>query len=268
LNDLAEEQRDDTSGLYGSAPRLPFLDAFTWEADLDARIFKVAGFSEDAVREIPFSDGMALLHPEDAARIKSLIAAGNSREKPVDFYLRVRSGNGYRRYRIRGRYLAGGERYAAGVAFDAACSEEYLKRLDYLETHDELTGLYNARMLDRYYETALPEAMLPQSLIVASIDNLKEFNEAMGYHAGNALIKNVADVLSECFFDADMIARVGGGDFCAAFFGRERGEIEHRISDATMQLHKTYLNLVKANVTFGFASVSKKRIFQRFTAVR
>lgn len=242
----------------------PYLsDAFAWEADLREQTLRIFGFSGESVCGMPLAKYLKYVCPDDATRIESFLATQNIGEpQSLDFHLRVRAKNAQRRYRVRGRVFASGEAvFAAGVAFDTDCSETYLKRLDYLETHDELTGLYNAHTLDGFYEAALEKGMLPQTLIVSSIDGLKEFNETMGYHAGSTLIKSVADVLGECFFDADIIARVGGGDFCAAFFGKERSEIEHRIGEATMQLHKTYLNLVKAHVTFGFASSEEKADF-------
>ncbi len=238
-------------------------DAFAWEADLRAQTLRIISFSGDVISDMPLSESMKYVCPDDAARIKSYMTPGKTGQPQcMDFHLHISVGEAHRRYRVRGCVFEAGEAvYAAGVAFDTECSETYLKRLDYLETHDELTGLYNAHTLDAFYEAALEKGMMPQSLIVSSIDGLKEFNETMGYHAGNTLIKSVADVLGECFFDADIIARVGGGEFCVAFFGKERSEIEHRIGEATMQLHKTYLNLVKAHVTFGFAASEEKTDF-------
>jgi len=262
-----KDEHERTPGFSASvadAERAPFIfDAFAWEADLAAQTLCASGFSADDMREFSLEECWRYLHTEDAARIKSAIASGSFHDQKVmDFHLRIRSNGEYRRYRVRGRLMeSDGGTTLAGLAFDTGCSEAYLDRLRFLETHDELTGLYNARMLDSFYENALQKGMLPQSLIVGAIDALKEFNETMGYHAGTSLIKNVADVMKECFFDADMIARVGGGDFCVAYFGTERSEIEHRINEATMQLHKTYLNLVKANVTFGYAFSTVKSGF-------
>jgi len=246
------------------AQQVPFFsDAFAWEADLYAQTLRISGFSEGTAQVMPLAACLEHVHPEDAARLRSLIAADSFREyQNVDYNIRVRLGRAYRNYRLRGSvFMPDGSARVVGVAFDSDCAQAYLKRLDYLETHDELTGLCNAHMLDTFYEAALQKGMLPQSLIVASIDGLKDINETLGYQAGNTLIKSVSDVLRECFFDADMIARAGGGDFCAAFFGKEKSEIEHSIGEANMQLHKTYLNLVKANVTFGFAVCAEKTDF-------
>ena len=247
----------------GHPARAPYLsDAFAWEADIGTQTLCVLGFSKDMTSELSFADGMKYVHPEDAAKIRSALAAGVHAHRTLDLFVRVRTGDAYRRYRARGcTFAAGGAPVAVGVAFDTECSEAYIKRLEFLETHDELTGLVNAQTLDRCYDAALQKGAAPQALIVANIDDLKEFNETMGYRAGNTLIKSVADVFRECFFDADIIARVGGGGFCAAFFGADRSEVEHRISEATMQLYKTYLNLVKAHVTFGYAASEEKLDF-------
>lgn len=246
------------------AQQAPFFsDAFAWEANLYAQTVRVSGFSEGTAQVMTLDDCFEQVHPDDAARIRSLIASGSLEEhQNVDSNLRIRVGKSFRNYRLRGSVFSPGNiRLVTGVAFDSDCAQAYLERLDYLETHDELTGFYNAHMLDTFYEDALQKGMLPQSLVVASIDGLKDINETLGYQAGNTLIRSVSDVIKECFFDADMIARAGGGDFCAAFFGKERSEIEHYIGEANMQLHKTYLNLVKANVTFGFAVCAEKTDF-------
>lgn len=258
-NTQIEQDHIWLTGCEDTEQKPELADAFAWEADLTAHTLRIIGFSGDSNFAMPLTECLRYVCPDDAARIQSIIASGITGEpQTLDFHLRLRAGTAQRRYRVRGRIFVGEPRFAAGVAFDTDCSETYLKRLDYLETHDELTGLYNSHAFDAFYEAALGKGMLPQSLIVSSIDGLKEFNETMGYHAGSTLIKSVADVLGECFFDADIIARVGGGDFCAAFFGKERSEIEHRIGEANMQLHKTYLNLVKAHVTFGFAASEEK----------
>ncbi len=238
-------------------------DAFAWEADIGAQTVSVSGFSEGTMQVYSFAAYLEHVHPDDAAKIRSFIAAdGIAENENVDLSLRVRVSGAYRNFRLRGRmFLSDGTRVVVGVAFDSDCAKAYVERLDYLETHDELTGLYNAHMLDMFYETTLQKGMLPQSLVVASIDGLKDINETLGVKAGNTLIKSVSDVIRECFFDADMIARSGGGDFCAAFFGKEKSEIEHCIGEANMQLHKIYLNLVKANVTFGFAVCTEKTDF-------
>ncbi len=241
----------------------PYLsDAFAWEVDIGAQQVCVMGFWADTTNDMSLTEAMESLHPEDAARFRGILAGGVEPGHTIEYKIRVRIDGAYGRFHVRGcTFSAGGTIAAAGVAFDTECSKEYIKRLEFLETHDELTGLVNAPTLDRRYDGALQKGAVPQALIVASIDDLKEVNETMGYHAGNKLIQSVADVFRECFFDAEIIARIGGGEFCAAFFGTERSEVEHRINEATMQLYKTYLNLVKAHVTFGCAASDEKLDF-------
>jgi diguanylate cyclase (GGDEF)-like protein len=90
-------------------------------------------------------------------------------------------------------------------------------------------------------------------MVIACVDNLREINDSLGYIAGNDLIKNVAEVIKECFCDADFVVRIGGGEFCAVFSGKNDLEIGMKIKEAHMMIHKMYLNLIKTEVSFGYA---------------
>lgn len=107
--------------------------------------------------------------------------------------------------------------------------------------------------LDKVIQNSLNNGVCSQGLVVANIDNLKEINDTLGYHAGNTLIKNVANVLKGCFDDAEVIARVGGGEYCALFLNKNELEIDMKLKEASMMLHKMYLNLIKTQVDFGYA---------------
>ena len=51
------------------------------------------------------------------------------------------------------------------------------------------------------------------------MDGLKTVNDRQGHGAGDALLRNFAGVLTNTFRESDVIARVGGDEFCV--FGAE-----------------------------------------------
>ena len=176
--------------------------------------------------------------------------------------VRINNAGRYRNYKVKGKayYMTEGA-YALGVAYDISRLKEHMQRLEFLENHDYLTGLKNMDAFDTLYGQVAKYNMYPQALVLANIDQLKEINDTLGYRAGNTLVKNVAHVIEECFYDADLIARSGGGEYCALFSGIDADEISMKIKEAGMMLHKMYLNLIKTEVTFGYAVSCEQQEF-------
>jgi diguanylate cyclase (GGDEF)-like protein len=81
---------------------------------------------------------------------------------------------------------------------------------------DPLTGILNRRGLEQRLERALAsaqEARVPVSLIVIDCDDFKELNDRAGHEFGDALLREVADVLKEALPDGAEAARLGGDEF-------------------------------------------------------
>jgi diguanylate cyclase (GGDEF)-like protein len=81
---------------------------------------------------------------------------------------------------------------------------------------DPLTQLYNRRHFDRELKKELERARRygrQLSLALFDIDNFKLFNDLNGYVTGDAILKNVAAVLKECFRESDTVTRWGGDEF-------------------------------------------------------
>jgi diguanylate cyclase (GGDEF)-like protein len=104
---------------------------------------------------------------------------------------------------------------AAHVAasLDAALS---LQRERLSAVTDPLTGILNRRGLEQRLESELiaaQEARVPVSLIVIDCDDFKEINDRAGHEFGDALLREVADVLTDTLPDGADAARLGGDEF-------------------------------------------------------
>lgn len=104
---------------------------------------------------------------------------------------------------------------AAHVAtsLDAAFS---LQRERLSALTDPLTRILNRRGFEECLELALSDAQdqrLPLSLLVIDCDDFKEINDRAGHEFGDALLREIADVLVSALPDGAEAARLGGDEF-------------------------------------------------------
>ncbi|MGI8800908.1 MAG: putative bifunctional diguanylate cyclase/phosphodiesterase [Solirubrobacteraceae bacterium] len=99
---------------------------------------------------------------------------------------------------------------------DITYRRHYEENLQYLATHDPLTGLPNrasfASQLDAHADL-VHRYGADGALLLLDLDHFKYVNDTLGHHAGDQLIARVAHVLSARLRASDMLARLGGDEF-------------------------------------------------------
>jgi len=82
---------------------------------------------------------------------------------------------------------------------------------------DPLTGLPNKRAFDAFIQRAIEvsrEAAQPIAVIALDIDHFKRVNDLYGHPAGDVLLKELAHRWRQEIRSSDMLARIGGDEFC------------------------------------------------------
>lgn len=81
---------------------------------------------------------------------------------------------------------------------------------------DELTGLYNRRII----EQALNERPKEDSvtIVLFDADKFKPINDTYGHDVGDLALKHIANTLNNNTRDTDLCIRLGGDEFCVVFF--------------------------------------------------
>lgn len=96
-------------------------------------------------------------------------------------------------------------------------SEAELKKamsnLEYLSTHDSLTGIYNRNFFEREIRRINDSEYYPISIISLDVDGLKIINDNLGHDQGDKLLKNIAKVLKDSLRETDILTRIGGDEF-------------------------------------------------------
>jgi diguanylate cyclase (GGDEF)-like protein len=92
----------------------------------------------------------------------------------------------------------------------------YHEEIYRLMTIDGLTRVYNKRSFDEALEREVSRSRRYHrylSLLLFDIDHFKKINDSRGHLAGDAILRQLADLVSTNVRREDMIARVGGEEF-------------------------------------------------------
>jgi diguanylate cyclase (GGDEF)-like protein/PAS domain S-box-containing protein len=111
--------------------------------------------------------------------------------------------------------------------------------LQHLAYFDALTGLANRRFFFEQGRKALGMARRrnqPACVLSIDLDRFKQVNDLLGYEAGDALLKQVADGFRRSLRDVDIVARLDGDQFAIILTEvrdvEAAGRAAHRILDA------------------------------------
>jgi diguanylate cyclase (GGDEF)-like protein/PAS domain S-box-containing protein len=90
------------------------------------------------------------------------------------------------------------------------------ERIQYLATHDNMTGLPNRAMFTEMLNNAIATARRYQrsfALLFLDLDRFKNINDTFGHEIGDLLLKEMAKRLADTLRDSDVVARLGGDEF-------------------------------------------------------
>ena len=103
-----------------------------------------------------------------------------------------------------------------GIFTDISDKKNAEQQIEYLSSHDALTGLPNLMLFKDRIGNAIALATRSNSkvaLINLDLDNFKLLNESFGHTAGDELLSSAAALLKSCLRETDSICRRGGDEF-------------------------------------------------------
>jgi diguanylate cyclase (GGDEF)-like protein/PAS domain S-box-containing protein len=232
----AEERLLEAEGRYrGLVEQLPAV-SYIAEPGPDGRwryvspqLERMLGFSQEEWTSDP---GLwaRRIHPEDRDRVLE--------EEERDRAIGVPLASEYRMITKDGRVVwirdegvlragPGERRHYEGMLTNVTERKTFETQLQFLADHDPLTGLFNRR---RFTEELELEIKLmrrdghPSSLLMLDVDNLKQVNDTLGHQAGDALVRQMAELLRERLRETDSVGRLGGDEFAVTLRGTRVNE--------------------------------------------
>jgi diguanylate cyclase (GGDEF)-like protein len=90
------------------------------------------------------------------------------------------------------------------------------RQIERQHIRDSITGLFNYTYFQEYLIQKIQEAQryeYPITLILLDIDEFKTFNKTHGYHLGNIVLKQLAELIRKNIRQSDFFARFGSDEF-------------------------------------------------------
>jgi diguanylate cyclase (GGDEF)-like protein len=112
--------------------------------------------------------------------------------------------------------------HIAGIAIERKLAED---RIQFMATHDALTGLPNRTLLnDRLSQAVLYAQRYDRwvTVLFVDLDNFKFINDSLGHNAGDELLKTIAKRMVNCVRATDTVVRIGGDEFVVVVFDQPK----------------------------------------------
>ncbi|MCB1887470.1 MAG: EAL domain-containing protein [Rhodocyclaceae bacterium] len=163
-----------------------------------------------------------LIHPDDLADVHARVAhALASAEGSFQSEHRIRHADGHtlwvlERGRVVERDRDGEARRLVATLEDVTARREAAEQIEYMATHDALTGLPNRTLLADRIERAISRARREHhkvAVIFMDLDHFKQVNDTLGHHVGDMLLIAVAGRMMPHLREADTVSRQGGDEF-------------------------------------------------------
>ncbi|MGL5192391.1 MAG: diguanylate cyclase [Chroococcales cyanobacterium] len=146
----------------------------------------------------------------------------------------------------QGRLSDGKQQLARTVSEQIALALANIKLRETLHTQsirDSLTGLFNRRYLEETLERELQRAHRQDQsvgIVMIDIDHFKTFNDTFGHDAGDAVLRQVGDLLLNNVRGSDIACRYGGEELTLIFPDATLSETYRRAE----QIREAIKNLV------------------------
>ncbi|MEM9386987.1 MAG: EAL domain-containing protein [Pseudomonadota bacterium] len=131
------------------------------------------------------------------------------------------------------------------------------RRLHDMASLDELTGLANRATFNERVEQAVGRATRNNgrfALLFMDLDGFKGINDAYGHQIGDTILREVAARLSRQLRRDDLVARIGGDEFCVIVEGLQREDDARLIAENLSTIADRPVVVGNDRISFGLST--------------
>ena len=155
------------------------------------------------------------------------------------------------------RVAASSKNEALVMVRDVTHRKRAEKRLEYVGSHDALSGLYNrAHFEEEFARQEVGRSFFPVSVVMADVDGMKAVNDTKGHGAGDVLLQRAATVLIAAFRAEDVVCRIGGDEFAVLLPGADRSAAEKALARVReiLAIHNSNVHGTPLSISIGAAT--------------
>ncbi len=113
-----------------------------------------------------------------------------------------------------------------------------LRKEDVLKYNDMLTSLKNRNYLNAHIDEWDEQKIIPRTIIITDLNNLKYINDNYGQEEGNQLIKKAAAILINTQLEKSEIIRTDGNEFLIYLIGYNKTQVKTYINKLSREFEK------------------------------
>ncbi|HEY5556842.1 sensor domain-containing protein [Acetobacterium sp.] len=135
-----------------------------------------------------------------------------------------------------------------GVGHDITERKHAEEQIQYLATHDSLTGLPNRLMFSQLLNHSIQSARQHKrqlAVFFIDLDRFKIINDTKGHEAGDQLLQEIAQRFKQTLSAADIVARQGGDEFIILI------DDVRKLRQVEIVAHKILINTIKPVILLG-----------------
>lgn len=188
---------------------------------------QMCGWPLELALGMPINGVVRMTNGKDGPEVENpvQICLQESEALPADYALVLHSRDG-RRFDVQEsvsplKTIEGEVMGAVMVLQDVSASRELMKKLSYNASHDALTNLQNRTSFEKRLKNAITSVTdneQQHSLVFLDLDRFKAVNDTAGHAAGDALLKEIGQLMQRQLRNSDCLARLGGDEFGLILF--------------------------------------------------
>jgi len=145
------------------------------------------------------------------------------------------------------------ENKIAMIFSDISAQKEKQEKIEFLNYHDQLTGLYNRRFFEEEIKRVNDENLLPISIAMLDVNGLKLINDVFGHKMGDYALKRISEVIiSECK-SVCKASRYGGDEFIIIMPRTDEKEAKSFIEKLVQKMEHEKIDSIVLSVSAGVA---------------
>jgi diguanylate cyclase (GGDEF)-like protein len=137
----------------------------------------------------------------------------------------------------------------------------------YLSRYDKLTNIFNRRYFEEIFEVYFNKALRYSEefqLVIFDLNGLKIVNDSYGHLAGDKYIETFANKLKNNVRTSDILARYGGDEFIAIYWGTNLKSLDIKLEELHQQLKNNPFsfegNEIECSFSYGIASYPQEAL--------